>query len=201
MLKFSALEKFDVLFFVLIIVLMLLLALSVRSQEPVESIQPAEIVASGGSFALVKSVMAGGGTKKSGAAFEENGTTGQSIAGVKSSSGQFSLYSGFWTPDDFSPTAADLTVSGKIKTTDGAGIRNVKVTMQFATGESREIFSDDTGFYQFTEISVGGICIISVSAKNFTFAESTKIIQPLSDVQDVDFIGVRKSRPYFQSLN
>src|SRR5687768_978823 len=76
----------------------------------------AEIVASGGAFTLEKVVAAGGGTKKDAAPFNENGTTGQAAAGIRSTGGGFALYSGFWTPDSLAPTAASAVVGGRVLT-------------------------------------------------------------------------------------
>jgi hypothetical protein len=90
-----------------------------------------EIVASG-AFTLEKAVVAGGGSAKQGASLGEHGTTGQSIAGIKSNGGQFSLYSGFWTPEELAPTAASVNVGGSIKTAAGKGIRNVKINRTFS---------------------------------------------------------------------
>src|SRR5215217_3266213 len=68
-----------------------------------ETETPTEIVASGGSFALEKTVMAGGGQAKQTSPMSESGTTGQTVAGVKSTGGNFTVYSGFWTPESFAP--------------------------------------------------------------------------------------------------
>lgn len=56
-------------------------------------------IATGGPFALEKSVVAGGGGAGSGGAFEVGSTTGQSAAGGPKTGDPFSLYSGFWTAD------------------------------------------------------------------------------------------------------
>ena len=149
----------------------------------------AEIVASGGTFALEKAVTAGGGVKKEIAPLNENGTTGQAAAGVKSAGGQFTLHSGFWTPDDFAPTASSAVVGGRILTSSGAGIRNVQVTITFPSGEIRSTVSTSFGYYRFAEIPVGEIYVISVAAKKYTFSQASQIRQVIDDLQDVDFVA------------
>ena len=151
--------------------------------------QTPEIVASGGQFILEKAVTAGGGNAKQNSFLSENGTTGQSAAGVKSAGGAFTLYSGFWTPNDFAPTAASAVVGGRVLTAYGAGIRNVQIMITFPSGEVRTTFSTTLGYYRFAEIPVGGTYIISVSAKKYSFSESSQIRQISGDLQDVDFVA------------
>lgn len=116
--KFKNFEKFDLFFFVVTVILILIFAVFAKAQSI--EIQAPEIAASSGAFTLGKTVIAGGGSAKQGAAFSEHGTIGQSIAGIKSSGGQFSISGGFWTPENFAPTAG-----GRVKTNAGKGIRNV----------------------------------------------------------------------------
>jgi hypothetical protein len=146
-----------------------------------------EIIASGGTFTLEKSVTAGGGSPKQMGSLSENGTTGQSIAGVRSTGGNFSLYAGFWTPDNLAPTAANAVVGGRILTANGAGIRNVQITITFPSGEIRTTTSATFGYYSFAQIPVGGAYVISVSAKKYTFAQASQIRQVQDDLRDVDF--------------
>ena len=167
---------------VIYIALICLLLVSAKAQTP-------EIVASGGQFILEKSVTAGGGNAKQNLSLSENGTSGQTAAGVKSAGGSFTLYSGFWTPGDFAPTAASAVVGGRVLTSYGAGIRSVQITITFPSGEIRSTVSTTLGYYRFAEIPVGGTYVISVAAKKYSFAESSQIRQISGDLQDVDFVA------------
>jgi len=148
-----------------------------------------EIIASGGAFTLEKAVTAGGGNAKQSASMSENGTTGQAVAGVRSTGGNFTLYAGFWTPGDLVPTAANAVVGGRILTADGAGIRNVQITITCPSGEIRTSVSTTFGYYRFAEIPVGGIYVITVVAKKYTFSQGTQVRTVQDDLQDVDFIA------------
>jgi hypothetical protein len=132
---------------------------------------------------------------KQGASFGEHGTTGQSIAGIKSSGAQFSLYSGFWAPEAFAPTAADVIVGGQIKTIDGKGIRNVKVSITLPSGEIRTTVSGKSGFYQFADIPAGETYIFTASAKHYVFTQPTQVRTVNEDTDDVDFITVHSKSP------
>jgi hypothetical protein len=154
-----------------------------------ENRPPAEIVASGGAYVLEKTVAAGGGNVKQAASRNETGTTGQTIAGAKSSGGQFALYSGFWTPDDFAPTAAHVVLGGRILTAAGLGIRNAQITITFPTGETRAAKSTAFGYYRFAEIPSGATYVISVAAKKFAFSNATQIRVVEDETLDLDFVA------------
>ena len=184
--KFKSFEKFDILFFVVTVVLILIFAMFAKAQS--NQIAAPDAVAIGGLYTLEKAVIAGGGLTKQTAPFSEHGTTGQAIAGIKSNGGQFSLYSGFWTPEDFAPTAAGVSVGGRVKTAAGKGILNVKVTVTFSSGETRTTVSGTGGYYQFTDIPAGETYIFSVSAKRYVFSQPTQIRNITDDTQDIDFV-------------
>jgi hypothetical protein len=180
--KHQKLQLFDLIFFVVIVLAILLFALSARAQTN-------EIQASGGSFTLEKQVVAGGGNQMQQSSIKQSGTAGQSVAGYKSSGGSFSLYSGFWTPETFAPTAANVVVGGQVKTADGRGIKNVLVTITFPSGQTRTAISSAFGYYRFADIPAGEIYVFSVAAKRFTFAQPSQARQISDDTQDIDFVA------------
>src|SRR5688500_15870353 len=163
--------------------LFLLFVALTRAQSP-------EIVASGGTFTIEKAAIAGGGNEKQMAAMTENGTAGQSVAGQTSSGGPYSVYSGFWTPEDFGPTAANVSVSGRITTPAGAGVRNIVVTITAQSGEVRSTLSTSLGYYIFNEIPSGATYLISVYAKRYTFPESTRSVNVADEITDADFTAI-----------
>lgn len=169
--------------------LILCLMPAVVSQGQTNKEQTQEIVASGGTFTLQKSVVAGGGSPKQQLPVSENGTTGQAVAGSASSGGQFKIYSGFWTADDFAPTAATATITGRIKTADGRGIKNVSVVITYQNGAMQSAISSSFGYFSFAELPVGETYVVSVSAKRFTFSQSAQMISLVGDISDVEFIA------------
>ncbi|HEX8368825.1 MAG TPA: carboxypeptidase-like regulatory domain-containing protein [Pyrinomonadaceae bacterium] len=180
--KYKNLQLFDLIFFAVIVLVVLLFALSARAQTT-------ELQSSGGSFTLEKQVVAGGGNQMQQSSMKQTGTAGQTIAGYKSSGGNFSLYSGFWTPEDFAPTAANVVVGGQVKTADGRGIKNVPVTVTFPSGQTRTAISSAFGYYRFADIPAGEIYIFSVAAKRYTFAQSSQAREISDDTQDIDFVA------------
>lgn len=105
------------------------------------------------------------------------------------SGGNFTLYTGFWTPEDFAPTAATAVVGGSIKTYNGTGIRNVAVTIIFPDGEIRRTYSGSFGFYSFNDIPTGETYAISISAKRYRFASSTLVKHIFDDTRDIKFVA------------
>jgi hypothetical protein len=175
-------QLFDLIFFAVVVLAILLFAMSARAQTN-------EIQASGGSFTLEKQVGAGGGNQMQQSSLKLSGTAGQPVAGHKSSGGNFSLYSGFWTPEDFAPTAANVVVGGQIKTADGRGIKNVLVTITFPDGQTRAALSGSFGYYRFADIPAGEIYLFSVAAKRYTFAQTSQAREISDDTQDIDFVA------------
>ena len=143
---------------------------------------------SGGAFQITQSVIAGGGADSSGPGFAVVGTAAQP-ATAESTGTAFSLRGGFWTAS-FAPTAAGVSIRGKIRTTNGAGIRNVRVTLtQIATGEARSALSSAFGYYRFDDVMVGQIYLLTVNSKQFTFEPNERIVTLLDEIADEDFVA------------
>jgi hypothetical protein len=139
---------------------------------------------SGGSFEIRQSVIAGGG-ESSGGTFSVAGTSGQAAANTSSGS-QYGLRSGFWQ-SDLAPSAALVTLSGRVTTADGRGIRNVRVSMTDQGGNTRYTLTSSFGYYLFEDIEAGQTLVISVSAKRYRFLTPTRIITVNEGLADVDF--------------
>lgn len=151
--------------------------------------QTAEIAASGGNFTLEKTVVAGGGNQMQQQNINQNGTTGQTIAGSQSSGGSYTIQSGFWTPDNFAPTSATATIAGRVIAPDRRGIRNAVVTITYPNGTIQRALTGNFGYYSFAEIPVGEIYVISVASKRFSFNQPTLVINLISDETDINFVA------------
>jgi hypothetical protein len=147
-------------------------------------------IASGGGFSLEKSVIASGGGEGVNGAFNMTGTTGQSAAGaVTTSHAVFRLANGFWTPDQLAPTAALVSIGGKVTTADGNGIRNAVVTLTDTRGAIRTTYTGTFGRFTFADLEVGGIYVLTVSTKKYVFSNPTRVISVSDGLNDLDFIG------------
>lgn len=146
---------------------------------------------SGGSFAITQSVVSNGGGTSSdaGNTFSLVGTIGQSVVGT-SVNAPLSVSAGFWTSQALTPTAAAATVSGRVIAANGRGIRNVRVTMTNAAGETRMAISTALGYYRFDEVPAGETYIFSVSAKRYLFSQPVQVRFINEDTDDINFIAV-----------
>ena len=144
--------------------------------------------------ALACVVIAGGGQQTTGGTFSLDGTIGQAIAGNASSGSQFALSPGFWNLNALAPTAAGTSISGRVKTESGKGIRNVTLILTNATGESFYAQSGVFGGYRFEDLPTGQSYVLTVSARRFSFVQNTRFIMLLEELTNVDFIGVENFR-------
>jgi hypothetical protein len=147
------------------------------------------IVATGGSFTLEKAVVAGGGIEKPGATMTENGTTGQAVAGYRSDGGGMSVYSGFWTPDDLMPTAEGVSITGRVATTDGMGIRNVMMTLTSSSGETMTTYTGGFGNFSFVDVRPGRTYLLSAVSTRYQIEESTRVLNVNDDLVQLKFIA------------
>jgi Carboxypeptidase regulatory-like domain len=130
-------------------------------------------VAAGGSYTVEQSVIAGGGgsgSTDSGNIYRLDGVVGQSTAGPAVSGGGISLTSGFFNPTALAPTAADVIVSGRVETVDGAGLVNATVTLTGLDGVARTVITSGFGYFSFEDVPAGATYILEVKSKRFTFA-------------------------------
>lgn len=149
-------------------------------------------VASGGGYTLNRSVIASGGGLSSDTtnnAYTVTGTIGEAIAGTTSTSAPFSVKGGFFSANPLAPTAASVTVSGRVTTSSGRGIRNVLITMVDSSGASRTVASGTFGYFRFSEVPAGETYIFTATGKRFIFAQPTQVFSINEDFDDIVFVG------------
>jgi len=83
------------------------------------------------------------------------------------------------------PTAANVTVGGRVIKPNGAGIGSALVRITDSSGITRSVRTNNLGNFRFQEISAGGTYIISISAKGYEF--TPQILQISNDVADLVF--------------
>lgn len=152
-------------------------------------------IAVGGNYTLNQSVIGSGGGTSAGGTLKVEGTAGQAAAGTRQFNAAYNFYSGFWTAQPtLAPTAAGVTVSGRVLTTDGGGIKNVRVTLTGANGETRTVLSGKLGYFRFEDVAAGETYLFSVSARRYTFSQPTQIRSIVADTDDLvftaDFWGI-----------
>ncbi len=143
---------------------------------------------SGGQFVINPSVIASGGGTSSGGQFTVQGTTGQAAAGTRMATVPFRQTGGFWDPVPLVPTAANVSISGRVTTTKGLGIPAAVLTLADLNGLTRTEVTNTLGVYQFNDVTAGSSYVLSAASKGYTFPPP-QIISVSDSITDVNFVG------------
>lgn len=85
------------------------------------------------------------------------------------------------------PSSGVVTVGGRVTTLDGSGIPQALVRLTAQSGESRIAYTSSLGYYLFHDVASEESYFVEVSKKGYRF--SPRIIVPLDDMDDVDFVA------------
>ncbi|MGB7201051.1 MAG: CARDB domain-containing protein [Pyrinomonadaceae bacterium] len=88
------------------------------------------------------------------------------------------------------PTAAEVSVGGRIVTSRGVGIRGVTVTITDAAGNSRSARSSTFGYYRFDAVAAGQTYVMSAVSKKYQF--SNRVITVSDALDDIDFVPLEE---------
>ncbi|HRI04239.1 MAG TPA: carboxypeptidase regulatory-like domain-containing protein [Pyrinomonadaceae bacterium] len=87
------------------------------------------------------------------------------------------------------PTAAELSIAGRVLTNTGRGIRGAFVTVTGTGGDVHNVPTGNLGRYIVTGLTPGNTYIVTVRSRRFAFAQPTQVITLNDNVTDADFIG------------
>ncbi len=85
------------------------------------------------------------------------------------------------------PTAASVSVGGRVFDPNGNYVSRASLTMTDTQGRTRTAQTNSFGYYHFTEVPAGETYIVSVTHKQFTF--SPQIITVTEDLSELNFIA------------
>ena len=68
------------------------------------------------------------------------------------------------------PTAATVTIGGRVLAANGRGIARARVSITDANGETRRATTNGFGYYRFGDVAVGETYVVEASAKRHRFA-------------------------------
>jgi len=93
-----------------------------------------------------------------------------------------------WTGSGpLAPTAANVSVSGRVVTANGSGIRNAIVTLTGTDGVVRTARTTSFGYYRLIEIPAGQTYVLNASAKRYSFEPRTLVVT--DELTDVDLVA------------
>jgi hypothetical protein len=88
-----------------------------------------------------------------------------------------------------SPTAASVSLSGRVLDPQGRGISGASVIATNGSGALVRSRTNPFGYYTLPEVTAGESVVITVADKRFAFAP--RLITGSDDLAGVDFIGAR----------
>lgn len=87
----------------------------------------------------------------------------------------------------FSPTAASVSIGGRVLTPEGSGLRNALVTIRGADGETKTTLTSAFGYYRFAGVQAGQTFVLRVVSKRYQFAAQT--INVGGETNDLNFVA------------
>ncbi|MGI8640779.1 MAG: PQQ-dependent sugar dehydrogenase [Pyrinomonadaceae bacterium] len=94
------------------------------------------------------------------------------------------------------PTAASVTISGRIATANGRGVSGAFIPFDGSgNSEPKTTRTNPFGFYRFSDVEVGQNYVITPSAKNYNFTPSSMVFTVFEDFTNLDFTAIKASNP------
>ena len=85
------------------------------------------------------------------------------------------------------PATSGVTVSGRVMSPDGRGVRNATVTIVDHSGIARTVTTSSFGYYSFDEVATGESYRLTVSSRLYRFA--SRSVDITDSLSNVDFTG------------
>jgi len=85
------------------------------------------------------------------------------------------------------PTAANAAISGRVLTVKGQGIARVAVILTNSSGATRTVLTNTFGYYNFSDISVGEVYVVTAESRRCTFENPSQIVNVNDNIADLDF--------------
>ena len=141
----------------------------------------------GGPFEITESVLGPGGGNSSDGIFDVDATIGQPASGGPIGRDPFSVTSGFWNFTALVPTAAHVSISGRIVDPSGIGVSQASLRLMTQEGEILYTRSSSFGFYRFEGVAVGQSVFITVSHRQYVFQPRSMMIT--DEIVGLDFVA------------
>lgn len=86
-------------------------------------------------------------------------------------------------------TSANASISGKVGTASGLGIKNARVVITLPNGEKRMASTNSFGYYRVSDLAAGETYVVQVNSKRFSFANPTRVVSLNGNLDNYDFIA------------
>ena len=91
------------------------------------------------------------------------------------------------SPSILVPTAANVSISGRVVSPDGSGIRNAIVSVADQTGSTRYTRTNTFGYFALDSVPSGQTYLLGVSAKGWSFQPTT--LSVADDVSGIEIVA------------
>ena len=85
------------------------------------------------------------------------------------------------------PTAAAVSISGRVLTPEGRGLMNARVILTDSNGNSRSAATSAFGYFHLADVEAGTTVVLSVSSKRYSFAP--QVVSVTEDLTGINFTG------------
>jgi len=111
-------------------------------------------------------------------------------AGTLTAGGAIGTIAGGWGIEFLGSTAAQASVSGRVATADGSGIRNARVVLTGnSLAEPHVMTTGSFGYFGFDGLATGETYVVTVNSQRYTFTTPSRVISLVDNVVDADFIA------------
>lgn len=87
------------------------------------------------------------------------------------------------------PTAASVSVGGRVITATGRGVINVRISLTDSEGNVRTATTSTFGYYHFEDVTAGETYVISARGKHYSFGQPLQVLSVSEETTNVNFIA------------
>ncbi len=110
---------------------------------------------------------------------QDNTIVNNSYASTQNPTVDFGLF--------FSPTAASVSLGGKVMSAGGQGIDQTVIMLTDNNGNIRQTITNTLGYYNFSEVKAGETYVISISHRRYSFSPNSQIISLTENATNINF--------------
>lgn len=90
----------------------------------------------------------------------------------------------------FQTTAANVTISGRVANSNGAGVSNVRISLSNSQGVIGYAITNSFGYYTLYDVPAGSTYILIPNSNRYTFTPTSRTLNLLDDYTGADFIAI-----------
>ncbi|MBK7394309.1 MAG: carboxypeptidase regulatory-like domain-containing protein [Chloracidobacterium sp.] len=102
---------------------------------------------------------------------------------------------GLWQTPVAPPTATNVSISGRVLTAEGRGLRNAVITITDQSGNARNVMTGPMGTYRFDDLATGATYVISVRSRRFSYEPRVVALTDELTGYDITPMGAGRGGP------